>query len=86
MTLYTSIAQRQSCRTYDMRSLGAETMAEIERAIGEFEPLYPDVPLDWRFTDQVKGRFHVEAPHYLIVIGQGRDGEKENAEIGRAHV
>lgn len=77
--LYPSISQRKSCRKYDMRPLGQEVLSEISNAIEGFESLYPGVSLEHRFTSKVKGRFHVDAPHYLIVSGQGAPGEMEAA-------
>lgn len=79
MNLYSSIPRRRSCRKYNMQKLGAEKLLEIEQAIESFEPLFPDAPLKWRFADQIKGLYHVAAPHYLIVCGQGNPKEKENA-------
>lgn len=79
MNLYASISQRKSCRKYDPQPLSADKLAEIEHAIGSFEPLSPDILLKWRFTNQVKGLYHIQAPHYLIISGQGKAGEKENA-------
>lgn len=79
MNLYDSIAQRKSCRKYDLAPLPAEMLVKIDAAIQEFTPLYPDVPLTWRFVKKVTGRFHVEAPHYLIVSGSGKAGEMESA-------
>lgn len=79
MNLYESIPQRKSCRKYAPQPLGSDKLAEIERAIESFEPLSPDIPLKWRFASQVKGLYHVNAPQYLIIAGQGKPGEKENA-------
>lgn len=79
MNLYPSIARRKSCRKYDMRPLSQESINEIENAIKGFEPLYPDLPLESRLIKKTKGFFKVEAPHYLIVSGQGKQGEMENA-------
>lgn len=78
MNLYNSIAQRKSCRKYEMQPLPREQMTEIENAIQGFSPLTPAPTLAWRFTQQVKGLYHVAAPHYLIISGQGQPGEKEN--------
>ena len=39
MDLYASIAQRKSCRKYDMEPLSREVMDEIERAIAGFDHL-----------------------------------------------
>lgn len=79
MNLAASISQRKSCRKYDMKPLSAEKLSEIEHAIETFEPLSPKAPLTWRFVTEVKGHYHVKAPHYLIVTGQGKPEEKEHA-------
>lgn len=78
MKLYSAIGQRKSCRKYDMQPLEPDLMSEIEGAIESFEPLFPDVPVQWRFSRKIAGRFHVEAPHYLILGGEGKPGELEN--------
>lgn len=78
MNLYHSIPQRKSCRKYDMQPLGQDFFDEIEEAVQGFDRLYPDVPLKHRFTRKVRGQFKAEAPHYLIVSGQGKPGELEN--------
>ena len=77
MDLYPSIAQRRSCRNYDMEPLSQEVLEEVARAIEQFDPLYPDVPLEHRFTAKTKGPYHVDAPHYLIISGRGASGEME---------
>ncbi len=79
MNLYASISQRRSCRKYDLTPLNQEMMGKIESAIMGFDPLFPESPLNWRFTNKVKGRFHVEAPHYVIISGRGNQGEMESA-------
>lgn len=79
MNLYPSIFQRRSCRKYTLQPLEEKFLKEIERAIAGFEPLFPECPLQWRFTNKVKGRFYVEAPHYIIISGQGSPNERENA-------
>lgn len=78
MNLYASIRQRKSCRKYDMQPLPQSTLDEIDVAIRSFDRLYPDVPVRHRFVTKVKGAFHVEAPHYLIISGEGMDGEQES--------
>lgn len=79
MSLYTAIPQRRSCRKYDMQPLPTATMDEIQAAIASFTPLTPNCPLGWRITNQAKGLYHVPAPHYLIISGQGAAHEKEHA-------
>ena len=77
--LYDSIARRKSCRKYDMQPLPSETIDQILVALEGFEPLYPDMPLSHRLVSTVKGHFSIQAPHYLVISGQGREGELENA-------
>lgn len=79
MNLYTSIERRKSCRKYDMKPLDDDVIREIEDAIKGFKSLYPEVAIEHRFSKKVKGRFHVDSPHYLIISGQGNQGELENA-------
>lgn len=79
MDLYSSITRRKSCRKYDMNPLEQAVLSEIENAIKSFAPLLPNAAFEYRFVQKVKGRFHVEAPHYLIASGHGQAGEMENA-------
>lgn len=79
MYLYSSIAHRKSCRTFDMTPLDKSMFTQITEAIQGFDRLYPDVPLTYRFSQKVKGRFGVEAPHYLIISGEGKPDEQESA-------
>lgn len=79
MNLYPSISTRKSCRSYDPSPLDPATLAQIDDAIKTFTPLIPDAPLSWRIVNQVKGFYHVRAPHYLIISGKGQTDEKVNA-------
>ncbi|MGI6106232.1 MAG: nitroreductase family protein [Raoultibacter sp.] len=79
MSLYDAISQRKSCRRYDMNTLDQEFFFKIEEAIQSFDKLDASPTLEHRFTRKVKGHFKVDAPHYLIVSGQGKPGESENA-------
>lgn len=79
MDLFYSISRRKSCRKYIAETLNASQLEDIKTVLNTFEPLLPDVPLNYRLTTETKGMFHVKAPHYLIISGQGNDGEQENA-------
>lgn len=79
MDLFDSINRRKSCRNYTGQPFDKEQLEEIREAISGFKPLYPDVRLEYRFAAKTKGIFKVQAPHYLIVSGQGKAGEAENA-------
>ena len=79
MDLFDSISRRKSCRNYIGQPFGEEQLEKIRVAINGFESLYPDVPLEFRFVTKAKGIFKVQAPHYLIISGQGKEKELENA-------
>ena len=79
MDLFDSINKRKSCRDYVQKPFGEEQLKKISEAIDGFEPLYPDVSLEYRFVTETKGIFKVQAPHYLIISGQGKQRESESA-------
>lgn len=79
MDLFDSISRRKSSRNYTGQPLNEAQLEEIRAAIKGFKPLHPGLPLHYRFVTETKGMFHVQAPHYLIVSGQGKEGEQENA-------
>ncbi len=79
MDLYHSIGRRKSCRAYTQEPLTGSQLDEMKKALDEFELLYPDAPIEYRFTSETKGMFQVKAPHYLVFSGKGEDGEEENA-------
>ena len=79
MDLFNSISRRKACRKYVAEPLREIQLEEIETALNSFKPLYPDAPLSYRFASETKGVFHVKAPHYLVISGQSKKGEEENA-------
>lgn len=79
MNLYASISKRKSCRNYRQEQLDTNKLEEIKKALSSFDLLFPDAPIEYRFTDETKGLFNVKAPHYLVFSGQGKEGELENA-------
>ncbi|NLN83454.1 MAG: hypothetical protein GX138_03730 [Firmicutes bacterium] len=79
MNLFDSIDRRKSCRQYLDEPLSKELLNEIEGVLESFPLLFPQAPLSYRFTDKTKGMFHVQAPHYLVIGGLGKEGEQENA-------
>lgn len=79
MELFDAISRRKSCRSYTQQPLSEAKLADIRAAIDGFARLYPDTTLAWHFTTEVKGLFKIEAPHYLIITGQGKAGEQESA-------
>lgn len=79
MDLFNSIKKRKSCRKYIDEPLNQEELKKIEETIKSFEPLFPDLTLNYRFISETKGMFQVNAPHYLVISGNGKEGEEENA-------
>ena len=79
MDLFNSISKRKACRNYISEPFSQLELEEVKEVIKSFEPLFPDVPLDYRFVTETKGMFHVKAPHYLVISGKGEEGERENA-------
>ncbi len=77
MDLFHSINRRKSCRKYDMKSLNEEQLLEIREVIKEFDILN-NTAFNYRLETKIKGKFLVEAPHYLIISGKGEPGELEN--------
>lgn len=77
MDLFDSINRRKSCRNYTQQPFEEKRLEEIREAINGFELLYPDVPLEYRFVTKAKGIFKVQAPHYLMISGQGKEKESE---------
>lgn len=79
MELFESIDTRKSNRKFKMEILPDEVMQKIKDAIENFCTLYDDVKLKYRFVNKVKGRFSVDAPHYIVISGEGKDKELEAA-------
>ncbi len=79
MDLYPSISRRKACRKYVDQPLSEKQLEDIMGLFNSFEPLLPDVKLSYRLVSEAKGLFHVKAPHYLVISGEGKEGEDENA-------
>ncbi len=79
MELYEGIFRRKSCRKFTGAPLSEERLLEVRRAIEGFERLYDHVELEYRIVSGAKGLLKADAPHYLIVSGQGKPGELEAA-------
>lgn len=73
MDLFNSISQRKSCRKYIDEPFTLTELEEVKEALEGFEPLLPDLPLNYRFVTATKGMFHVKAPDYLIISGKGKE-------------
>lgn len=79
MDLFNAISRRKSCRKFVEEPFTQEQLSKIKDLLHSFKPLFPDISLNFRFTAETKGLFHVQAPHYLVISGEGKIGEQENA-------
>lgn len=78
MDLYEYIFKRKASRDYNLEPLSDEILNSIENKLDSIDLLFENAPLSYRFTDKTKGMFQVQAPHYLVISGTGKDGEQEN--------
>ncbi|MDY0100847.1 MAG: nitroreductase family protein [Bacilli bacterium] len=79
MNLFNAITKRKSTRKFSDNPLSEKELDEMITTLKSFELLYTDIKLDYRIISNTKGIFNVRAPHYLIISGQGKKYEKENA-------
>ncbi len=78
MDLYNSISRRKSCRKFDMKPLSDDLLKEVDSVINQFMKLDENFNFTHRFTTKVAGSFAIDAPHYLIITGEGKPNELEN--------
>lgn len=63
-----------------MKTLNQEFFENLNNAMKEFKTLSDGVKFDYHFSNKVKGLYHVEAPHYLIIKSQNLPSEQ--VEVG----
>lgn len=68
--MYNSIFIRKSCRKYSMEKLDDSFIEEMNEVIDSFDRLDENIIINHRITNKIKGRFVVEAPHYLVISGE----------------
>lgn len=79
MELYEAMWRRKSCRNLSEETLLPDELAQIDEAVAGFDCLYPDVDLTHHFFPEAKGKFKVDAPHYLMISGNEQPRELESA-------
>lgn len=84
--LYEYIFKRRSTRKYEMAPLAGELILEIQKYISAVSPLYPDIKVEYKISDMVKGVFSVKAPHYLVISSESKPGYLMNAGFIFQHV
>lgn len=79
MNLYHAISKRKSTRQFINDPLESKQLDNLINTLENFELLFLDSPLQYRIVSHTKGLFNIEAPHYLIISGQGRAHDQVNA-------
>ena len=73
-----TIRRRKSIRKYKPGPLDASTMKEVEAHIMTIRPLYPEIKFSLEIINKAKRSFGINAPHYLILRSEEKEGAFEN--------
>jgi nitroreductase len=79
--LYETIFKRKSIRKYDSAPLDQGTLDTVRSEIASLKPMVPGIRTEIRMlgTDDVKGMFKADAPHYLAIYSEQKEGFAANA-------
>jgi nitroreductase len=79
--LYQTIFRRKSIRNFDPSPLDHETLDLVASQFNKLEPMVPGIRTEMRLmTNQdVRGMFKVDAPHFLAIFSEQKDGYLLNA-------
>lgn len=74
--LYRCIFRRKSIRNYDLTPLEGDTLAEISEYLNSLKPMYDDIKTELKIVSSgsVKRRMMKEAPHYIAVFSEAKEG------------
>jgi nitroreductase len=77
---YSTIFKRRSIRDYDLTPLDENTLAEISGYMDALKPMYGDIKTELKIvsSDNVKRRMMKEAPHYVAVFSEAKEGYLTN--------
>src|SRR5665647_3578594 len=78
--LYPTIFQRKSIRKYDVDPLDEDTLKEIRDHVQTLQPLHKDIKIEFKILspDAVIRRTMREAPHYIAVFSEVKEGYLSN--------
>lgn len=78
--LYQYIFKRKSIRTYKLTPLDDVTLKEISEYLNSLKPIYDDIKTELKIIspDYVKKRMMKEAPHYIAVFSEVKEGYLTN--------
>ncbi|MGD0818655.1 MAG: nitroreductase family protein [Methanomassiliicoccales archaeon] len=79
--LYETIFERKSVRKYESASLDQGTMEKVRSQMVSLKPLVPDIKTEFRIltNEEVKGMPKVDAPHFLAIYSEEKEGFAANA-------
>jgi len=72
------IRKRKSIRKYDSTKLDNNILEEVKNQIEKVTPLYPDIKYSIEIVDKAKRAFGINAPHYLVLRSEKKEGMYEN--------
>ena len=72
------IRKRKSIRKYDHTKLDNTTLDHVRAQFDKVKPLYPDIKYSIEIADKAKRAFGINAPHYLVLRSEKKDGMYEN--------
>jgi len=79
--LYQTIFKRKSVRKFDSSPLDQETLTRITSQFSVVKPMLPDIRTEMMVMtgDEVRGMFKVDAPHFLAIFSEEKEGYLLNA-------
>ena len=86
-TIASAIMKRKSVRQYQDKSVSNDDMTVIKQAVESVKGLYPEISIDIKIVEDGKklhgkgfvgGYGAVNAPHYIVVTSEKKDGYLEN--------
>jgi len=80
-SLYEAIFRRKSVRKYAPGKLDSDVMKEVVSHIAYLKPLFPGIRTELKVmtNPEVRGMFKVDAPHFLTLFSEVKDGYPSNA-------
>jgi Putative TM nitroreductase len=79
--LYQAIFKRKSVRKVEAAPLDEATISAIRSFIATLRPMFPEIRTELKFmtSDEVRGMFKVNAPHYLGIFSEEKSSYAANA-------
>lgn len=79
--LYETIFKRKSIRKYEPGPLDQAALETVRAEIAALKPMVPGIRTEIKMlgTEEVKGMFKADAPHYLAIYSEEKEGFAANA-------